>query len=53
MSISELIDLMEKKLTALNGARATAFALGDVAQVVAIDGQISQTQLTLDALRSL
>ena len=53
MSISELIQLVSYKLAALNSARASAVSVGDLSQVVALDTQISQTQLTLDQLKTL
>jgi hypothetical protein len=53
MSISELIQLVSYKLSALNSARASAVSVGDLSQVVALDSQIAQTQLTLDQLKTL
>lgn len=53
MSLAELIQLVQNKLAALNSARATAAAVGDVAQVVLLDGQIDETQITLDQLKTL
>jgi len=53
MSIAELIQLVSYKLAALNSARASAVSIGDLNQVVSLDAQISQTQLTLDQLKTL
>jgi hypothetical protein len=53
MSISELIQLVSYKLSALNSARASAVSVGDLSQVVSLDTQIAQTQLTLDQLKTL
>jgi hypothetical protein len=53
MSISELIQLVSYKLAALNSARASAVSIGDLNQVVTLDAQISQTQQTLDQLKTL
>lgn len=53
MSLEELIRLVQNRLTALNGLRSTAAALGDVNQVILLDSQIQQTQLTLDQLNTL
>jgi hypothetical protein len=53
MSIADLIQLVSYKLAALNSARASAVAIGDLNHVVLLDAQINQTQLTLDQLRSL
>ncbi len=53
MSIAELIQLVSYKLTALNSARASAVSVGDLNQIVTLDSQIAETQLTLDQLRTL
>lgn len=53
MTLAELIQLVSYKLSALNSARASAVAVGDLNQVVNIDAQIAQTQITLDQLRSI
>lgn len=53
MTIPDLIKLMSNRIAALNGQRNTAVAAGDVEQILIIDGQIEQTQITLDQLRSL
>ena len=53
MSIADLIQLVSYKLSALNSARASAAAIGDLNQVVTLDAQINETQLTLDQLRTL
>jgi hypothetical protein len=53
MTLAELIQLVSYKLAALNSARASALTIGDLNQVVQLDAQISQTQLTLDQLRTL
>ena len=53
MSIEELIRLMEARLAALNSARASAAAVGDIEQIQRIDADVAQTQLTLDQLRTL
>jgi hypothetical protein len=53
MTLAELIQLVSYKLSALNSARASAVSVGDLTQVVALDAQIAQTQLTLDQLKTL
>ncbi len=53
MSITELIRLMEARLAALNSARTSAAAVGDIEQIQRIDADVAQTQLTLDQLRTL
>ena len=53
MSVEDLIRLMEARLSALNSARGSAAAVGDLAQVTRLDIDIAQTQTTLDQLRTL
>ena len=53
MTLAELIQLVSYKLAALNSARASAASVGDMNQVVSLDSQIAQTQLTLDQLKTL
>ncbi len=53
MTLAELIQLVSYKLAALNSARASAVSVGDMNQVVSLDSQIAQTQLTLDQLKTL
>jgi hypothetical protein len=53
MSIVELITLVSNRLATLNGAHATATVLGDVRQLERLEAEITETQVTLDALRTL
>jgi hypothetical protein len=53
MSLEDLIRLMEARLAALNSARASAAAVGDLVQITRIDADVVQTQTTLDQLRTL
>lgn len=53
MSIAELIDIVRRKLTSLNGARSHAYLVGDGEVVVDLDAKIEQTQSTLDQLLTL
>lgn len=53
MTIVELITLASNRLAALNGAHATAVALGDVERMAALEAEIAETQSTLDALHTL
>lgn len=53
MTIQELIRLASNRLAALNGARATAVATGDVSRLEALDADISETQTTLNKLNTL
>ena len=51
MTVEELIRLLQNQLTGLNNLMVTSTALGDVAQVLALEVQISQTELTLTQLQ--
>lgn len=53
MSIAELIDLVRRRITSLNGARSHAYLVGDSEAVVDLDEKIEQTQTTLDQLLTL
>ena len=53
MTIDQLITLASNRLAALNTARATAVALGNIALLDGLDADISETQATLDALRAI
>lgn len=53
MTITDLIKLMQNRIAALNGQRNSAVAVGDVEQILSIDAQIEQTQITLDQLKTL
>ena len=53
MTTQELIDLLRRKLTSLNGARSHAYLVGDEEAVVDLDAKIEQTQTTLDQLLTL
>lgn len=53
MTIAQLITLVSNRLAALNSARATAVALGDIERIDALDAEIAVTQSTIDALRTL
>ena len=51
MTVEELIRLLQNQLTNLNNLVATATALGDVAQVLALGAEVSQTELTITQLQ--
>ena len=53
MSIQELIELVRRKLTTLNGARSHAYLVGDGEAVVDLDEKIATTQASLDQLLTL
>jgi hypothetical protein len=53
MKVPELITLMANKLAYLNNAKSTAMASGDLEAVLRLEGEISETQATIEALRTL
>lgn len=53
MTIDQLITLAANRLAALNTARATAVALGNIAAIDGLDADIAETQITLNALRAI
>ena len=53
MTVAQLITLAANRLMALNAARATAVALGNIALLAGLDADIAETQITLDALRAI
>jgi len=53
MTIAQLITLAANRLAALNNARATAVALGEIAALDALDADIAETQATLNQLLTL
>lgn len=53
MSISELIELCERRLAYLGQLRSSAAALGDIAQIEAIDSQVAKTSETRNLLLTL
>ncbi len=53
MKISQLIDVAQSKLAALNNEMSYAIQVGEVEEITRIEGQVSETQATLDQLRSI
>lgn len=53
MTIEEIIQIAENKLAFLALHREAAFQRGDLPQVIAYDGQITQTTETLARLKTL
>lgn len=53
MTITELIDMLRKRVAHLGMTRAQAAQLGDVERVAALDADISETETTLTQLQSL
>lgn len=53
MTIPDLIAMCERRLTNLQSVRGSAVVLGDIVQVARLDGEISETQATLNRLRTI
>lgn len=53
MTVQEIIAMCERKIANLHSVRGAAVALGDIAQVSRLDVEISETQATLNQLRTL
>lgn len=53
MKISDLITLTQNRLATLNNARASAVSMGQADRVSALDAEISETQDTINQLRTL
>lgn len=53
MSISELIELCERRLIYLGNLRASAVVLGDLVQIESIDSQVAKTTETKNLLLTL
>ena len=53
MKISELITLAENRLMVLNNAVFTAQTQGNAAELDRLNGEVVETQATLDSLRPL
>ncbi len=53
MNIPQLLSLASNRLAALNGARATALAMGDISRLESLDADIAETQATIDKLNTL
>lgn len=52
MKMQELITLLANKIASLNNARSTAVSSGDVETVLRLDGEILETQDTLNQLQA-
>ena len=53
MTITQLIEMLQRRLCYLGQLRSGAESLGDIARVGAVEADISETQVTLDALKSI
>lgn len=53
MTTEQLIAMAQARVAYLSQLRSSAMAIGDVAQVAAVDADIAATQITLNQLLSL
>lgn len=53
MTLSELIQMCERRIVHLQTVRGSASTLGDLQQVERVDADINETQATLNQLRTL
>ena len=53
MNVADIIRIVSNRLDALRSQRTLAISIGDLEQVATIDSQITETQTTLDQLRTL
>lgn len=53
MTIQKLIQLAERRLARLEQERTNAELIGDIDAMARLDGEISETQATLNQLRTL
>lgn len=53
MTVSELIQMLERRVVYLQSVRTSAVALGDLQQVERVESEINETQSTLNQLRTL
>ena len=53
MTIQEIIAMCERRIVYLESVKGSALALGDIAQVDAIDEDIATTQATLNTLKAI
>ena len=53
MSITDLLKLLESKLTYYNNAHATAATLGDIEAILILDSKIFETENTIEQIKSI
>lgn len=53
MNTQTLIELLEKKLTNLSQLKTSAEILGDVDQVLKVENEITETQTTINQLKTI
>jgi hypothetical protein len=50
MTVSQIIEMLEKRIVYLSHLRSSAAALGDIPRVASLDEDLAETQLTLATL---
>jgi hypothetical protein len=50
MTVSQIIEMLEKRIVHLSQLRSSAAALGDIPRVASLDEDLAETQLTLATL---
>jgi hypothetical protein len=50
MTVSQIIEMLERRVAYLSQARSSAAALGDIARVASLDEDLAETELTLATL---
>ena len=53
MKIADLIDILTNRIAILNAQKAHATSVGDLQRVLAIDEEITETETTLNQLKSI
>ena len=53
MTIEQLIQLAENKLSVLNEQKKYHIQMGDVNKIIEMDGEIFKTEITLEKLKTL
>lgn len=53
MNISEIIEILERRVANLDSVKTAAATLGDLDQIVKIEEEIAETLQTISKMRSL
>lgn len=53
MKIKEIIEILQNKITNLNSEKSTLISLGDLAKIELLEVEISETEATLQSLKSI
>ena len=52
MTVSQIIEMLERRVAYLSQLRSSAAILGDIARVTSLDEDLAETELTLATLRA-